>query len=162
MGDPGDPTPPSMRHRGAREGHLSPWVTPRGFGGAARGGVLGGGRGGHLPRGHHQLPRQLLALAALGSVWKAVLRELEGRGFTGHVPGVGQAHTSPEDSPACSWLQGPGRPRARASGAPPGTAPTRVQGGGKEGSGVQRENLAPSGVLEKLIPKDTQPWLYGP
>lgn len=25
--------------------------------------------------------------------------------------------------------------------------------------GVQRENLAPSGVLEKLIPKDTRPWL---
>lgn len=27
---------------------------------------------------------------------------------------------------------------------------------------VQRENLAPSGILEKLIPKDTQPWLYCP
>lgn len=25
-----------------------------------------------------------------------------------------------------------------------------------------RENLAPSGVLEKLIPKDTQPWLCCP
>ena len=34
------------------------------------------GRSGRaLPRGHHLLPRQLLALAALGSVWKAVLRE---------------------------------------------------------------------------------------
>lgn len=38
-----------------------------------------GGRGGHLPSGHHLLPRQLLTLEALGSVWKAVLRELEGR-----------------------------------------------------------------------------------
>lgn len=38
-----------------------------------------GGRGGHLPRGHHLLPRHLLTLEALGSVWKAVLRELEGR-----------------------------------------------------------------------------------
>lgn len=28
--------------------------------------------------------------------------------------------------------------------------------------GVQRENLAPSGILEKLIPKDTQPWLCCP
>lgn len=30
---------------------------------------------------------------------------------------------------------------------------------GEGGLGVQRENLAPSGVLEKLIPKDIQPWL---
>lgn len=28
--------------------------------------------------------------------------------------------------------------------------------------GVQRENLAPSGILEKLIPKETQPWLCCP
>ena len=39
----------------------------------------GGERGGRLPRGHHLIPRQLLALEALGSVWKAVLRELEER-----------------------------------------------------------------------------------
>lgn len=29
--------------------------------------------------GHRLLPRQVLTLEALGSVWKAVLRELEGR-----------------------------------------------------------------------------------
>lgn len=68
-------------------------TSPTGVWGAALGGVLGGGRGGHLPRGHHQLPRQLLALAALGSVWRAVLRELEGRGFTGRA--LGRARPAP-------------------------------------------------------------------
>lgn len=44
----------------------------------------------------------------------------------------------------------------------PGLFPAQLppRSGKKEGGiGVQRENLAPSGVLEKLIPKDTQPWL---
>lgn len=37
-----------------------------------------------------------------------------------------------------------------------------VREGGAEGLGVQRQSLAPSGVLEKLIPKDTRPWLHCP
>lgn len=44
-------------------------------------------------------------------------------------------------------------------GAPSSTAPTQVWEDGEGESGVQRENLAPSGILEKLIPQDTQPWL---
>lgn len=33
---------------------------------------------------------------------------------------------------------------------------------GDGAAGAQGENLAPSGVLEKVIPKDTQPWLCCP
>lgn len=70
-----------MPQGGAREGHLSPRVTPWGLGGCPwrSAGSSGGGRGGRLPRGHHLFPRQLLPLEVLGSVWKAVLRELEER-----------------------------------------------------------------------------------
>lgn len=78
---PRGPPPASMPQGGAREGHLSPQVTPWGLGGWPRrsAGSGGGGRGGRLPRGHHLSPGQSLALEALGSVWKPVLRELEGR-----------------------------------------------------------------------------------
>lgn len=55
------------------------------------------------------------------------------------------------------WL--PKRPTARMSGVPPSIVPTQVWEDGEQGSGVQRENLVPSGILEKLIPKETQPWL---
>lgn len=78
MDDPGDPAPPFMPQGGAREGHLSPWVTWWGWRGLPLG-ECWGGMGGYLARGHHLLPRQLLTLEALGSVWKAVLREMEGR-----------------------------------------------------------------------------------
>ena len=67
-----------MHQEGARKGHLSPWLTlSRGSGCPWR--SIGGGRGRYHPRGHRLLPRQLPALEALDSVWKAVLRELEGR-----------------------------------------------------------------------------------
>lgn len=120
---------------------------------------VGGGKGRALPRGHHLLPRQLLALAALGSVWKAVLRDLRGGGLLGTLVRRWEAPAGRTIS-ACSWLQGPSRPRAGAWGASR-SAPIRGQGGGEERSGVPKENPAPSGVLEKLSLKDTQAWMCG-
>lgn len=88
-----------------------------------------------------------------------MLRDLRGGGLLGTLVGRWEAPAGRTIS-ACSWLQGPSRPRAGAWGASR-SAPTRGQGGGEERSGVPKENPAPSGVLEKLSPKDTQAWMCG-
>lgn len=158
----GDPTPSSKPQGGAREGHLSPWVTLWGGVGGCPWRSVEGGRGGCLPRGHRLLPRQLLAQEVLGSVWKAVLSVWNWRGgwWTGCASEPGPALPL-----RTSWVQlAPrlsGRPRAGVSGVSASIAPTQFWKDGG-GMGVQRENLAPSGILEKLNSKDTQPWLCCP
>lgn len=115
-GAQGTPLHPLLPQGGAREGLLSPWVTWWGWRGLSLE-ECWGGRGGHLPRGRHLLPRQLLTLEALGSVWKVELRELEGRVVDWvclALPlGIAQVQLAP-------WL--PGRPRAGASGVPPSSS----------------------------------------
>lgn len=63
-----------------------------------------------LPRGHPP-PRQLLPLAALGSIGKAVLRDLREWGLLGTLVRMGGLPQG-KDGPACKGLQGPSRPRA--------------------------------------------------
>lgn len=97
-----------------------------------------GGRGGCLPRGHRLLPRQLLALEALGSVWKAVLKELEGKVVDQVCFRDGLGPALPLRT-AWVWLAPwlPGGPRAGVSGVAPSTAPTQVWKDGEEGWGFK-------------------------
>lgn len=141
VGDPVGPPPASMPQGGAREGHLSPQVTPWGLGDCPwrSAGSSGGGRGGRLPRGHHLFPRQLLALEVLGSVWKAVWRELEDRvgNWAYFWGGPGQA-APPEDRPGSSWLHGfLGDPEQGRLGLLPAQLPLRSGKLEKRGRGFK-------------------------
>lgn len=91
-----------------------------------------------------------------------MLRELEGRGITGHAGGGGAGGEAPAGRtiwPAAG-SRAPADPEQGRRGASR-VAPTWGQGGGEEWSGVPKENPAPSGILEKLSPMDTQPWMCG-
>lgn len=90
-----------------------------------------------LPRGHHLLPRQLLALAALGSVWKAVLRELEGRGITGHAGGGGKRPPQGGRS-GLQLAPGPQQTQSRGIGGPPARLPPGAREVERSGQGFQK------------------------
>lgn len=113
-------------------------------------------------------PQAVTGPRALGSVWKAELRELEGRAVAWVCSWGGRGPALPLRTAwvrLALWLPsdgggGGGHHRGIWGSSQHSSHP--VQEGGAEGLGVQRQSLAPSGVLEKLIPKDTRPWLRCP